>query len=186
VQPYNGTESREFLSVLKALDNFVKHRELAVVIAAVHQARSTWTLDQPDPGMTSATFTGKPLIDGEVVAWFTYDPPRAEPDPGLTLMPFIKLADGMPGERRLVQPLLVRLKTIIQDELLPQFFPFVPPGPHRPPAGGKAVAPGRRSSGSAFVYNYFVTFVDGETGASLESGSGYDPALPSMPVFAGG
>lgn len=125
LQPYHRHKIGELLGLLRDLDNFDKHRDLAVVAVAVAGAQ-TLSISSGTPAFgeairinpvenpPQATFTYEPIVEGAIVAWFDYEPPRVEPDPRLTLAKHLYLPPGQPGERRFVLPVLEQLfKTVV-------------------------------------------------------------------------
>lgn len=124
VQPYNGTDTGMQLKLLGELDNFDKHRELIVTVGRVHTG-STYG-DVGHPALNGEIkFTGQPVEHGKVVARVFYDPPIPEPDPNLSLRPYITFGRRGPIAGEIVVGVLGTLLWEVQN-LTSQFLPFIP------------------------------------------------------------
>ena len=125
VQPYKGTPTGKRLAILCDLDAIDKHHHLLVDAAIAPMAGSGGYQVgvDPEPRMqlldTRLTKHRKPVLK------VTYDRPRPERNPDLTITPWIMFEGGPTGpKKRTVSGVLADLCILVEDEIFPMFERF--------------------------------------------------------------
>ncbi|HYZ92738.1 MAG TPA: hypothetical protein VFA34_10155 [Actinomycetota bacterium] len=125
VQPYNRRDLNHSLWTISRLDNTDKHRVLLVATSTTRAFITSFSGPPEEQPTRTDHFSRKALEHGQVMGWFEYDPPQADPDPHLRFLPDVAFDRSVPevgGD--LVVPTLIDLIWIMESIVVPEFEKF--------------------------------------------------------------
>lgn len=123
-QPFNGTDDGRRLAAIHSLDIHDKHKELVVTVPSIQSAITHGPAPLPQ---NSITFTREPMEDGTVVAIIEYLEPQMEPDPNLTLTPYLAFGEDSPYPHEVVTGFIWDLIQFVEDQFVPRFYRCILP-----------------------------------------------------------